>query len=508
MIGKIGRGGRGFKGLVSYLVNGKTKGEKDPNRVAWIAYRNLETDDPKVAYQLMRGAAALSARCKKPVYHFVVSWRADENPSREIMMGVGAATLRDLGLDEHQAMMVAHHDTDHRHLHFVVNRVNAETAKAWHASRDYARLERSLGRQARERGLIFVEGRHNTPDKAAQQRRHPRAAEYQVTQRCGQPLPLDRFSLEEIKARRAALGPVLENAPSWDVLSAQLAMQGLHLYAKGQGLVLADATGYMKLSDVGKGVRLPALESRFGEMFADYDRRRKEAERQHLAKVEDVRRAATVLTPAMTPVPGRPAIPVAVTGDAADSSSRAKPLPQPAPHAVPTPEPALAPKKPQPAERRQRPTIKLPPVAPRERGLAGGNVPTGAAARPVPVSSTSGDGGDTTGPSFHRTVAPAASAGESVRSEEQRSLAFQSLADAQQKLDIVRHFAALGIASQRDVTAAQEELIRARDTLREHQTFQEFVAEGVRDALTPKPSAKQSDDLDKEKDRDEPDRGR
>jgi hypothetical protein len=46
----------------------------------------------------MRNTAERSARCERPVYHLVVSWRRDEEPSPELMRQVGDTTLADLKL--------------------------------------------------------------------------------------------------------------------------------------------------------------------------------------------------------------------------------------------------------------------------------------------------------------------------------------------------------------------------------------------------------------------------
>ena len=37
--------------------------------------------------------------------------------------------LRFMGFDEHQAVYIAHKDTEHPHLHIILNRVHPETGK-------------------------------------------------------------------------------------------------------------------------------------------------------------------------------------------------------------------------------------------------------------------------------------------------------------------------------------------------------------------------------------------
>ncbi len=66
MIGKVPRPGRGFRGLVGYLLHGERR-QKVSGRVAWTATRNLLLDDPERAPELMRITARKSVRVAKPV---------------------------------------------------------------------------------------------------------------------------------------------------------------------------------------------------------------------------------------------------------------------------------------------------------------------------------------------------------------------------------------------------------------------------------------------------------
>ena len=61
-----------FKASALYLA-GRTKGQS-PDRVDWMDVRNLETRDPVAAATIMEATAAQNLRCKKPTYHFVLSF--------------------------------------------------------------------------------------------------------------------------------------------------------------------------------------------------------------------------------------------------------------------------------------------------------------------------------------------------------------------------------------------------------------------------------------------------
>jgi hypothetical protein len=269
MIGKVAASGSGFRGVVNYLLLGK-KDVPNPDRVAWTMAHNLLIDDPDRAPALMRATANQSLRCKKPVYHLAIAWHADENPDDDMMREVGAQTLKDLALDEHQALLIAHKDTAHKHLHIIINRVHPETGKAWSNSNDYKRIEISLRKQAEARGLPYVPGRFNDPERFAGKGRGARNGEYQAAVRNGKPAPKAMWSRDDIKGLRAVLSPTFAEATSWDDLSRRVAALGFRLSPKGQGLIIEGADGFMKLSDLGKQVRVKSLEDSYGEPYAAF----------------------------------------------------------------------------------------------------------------------------------------------------------------------------------------------------------------------------------------------
>ena len=263
--------GKGFKGALSYLMRGK-KDKPDPDRVAFFAMRNLIAVHPDAAPREMRATASQALKVEKPLYHFIIAWRPDEAPSDEVMTAVADRTCRELGLDEHQAVYVAHNDTDHRHIHIVVNRVHPSTFKTWHASNDYAHIEQSLAAQSRELGYEPVPGRHSGPEQAREEiRARGRRAtngEYQKNRRQGGTPTRHQLSLERAQEIAPRLVPLFDEAGSWDELGRRLEAEGITLERKGQGLILVTGDGTLKLSQLGRQIRYVDLKRRFGEYAA------------------------------------------------------------------------------------------------------------------------------------------------------------------------------------------------------------------------------------------------
>lgn len=271
MIGKVPRAGRGFRGLVNYLLRGEKGTRDNPSRVAWTDVRNLASDEPELAPRLMRATAAMNRRCQAPAYHFVISWRHDERPTDDIMRQVADATCADIGLEDFQRLYVAHADTRHHHLHVVVNRVHPETALAWNRRQDWVRIEQSLADQTRSMGMEHVPGRHNDPEAfGARGRRRDGEGKYRLRQRQREDELLRPWSEEKIAVEREGLAKMFEAAQTWENIDQELAKRDLLLVRKGQGLVIAGADGSMKVSALGKGFGAKRLEEGFGESRAAY----------------------------------------------------------------------------------------------------------------------------------------------------------------------------------------------------------------------------------------------
>jgi hypothetical protein len=245
LIGKTGSGA-GFGGLTRYLLTGK-KDEANPERVLWTSTRELALDEPRHAAAVMRATAA-QGQTEKPVQHLSISLPPGEHLSREQWEGVVDITLRDLGLSGHQALVVAHRDKAHEHIHIMVNRVHPETQLAWDRWQDRPRLMASLRPQEIALGLQptpHVKDPDRVPDPLVQ--RFERTGE----------LPLLDYA-------RAAGRSVFLEARSWNELHENLAERGLYLERKGQGLVVTDDHAHVKASSVDRAASLRALEGRFG----------------------------------------------------------------------------------------------------------------------------------------------------------------------------------------------------------------------------------------------------
>lgn len=168
MVPRVAQGkgvGKSFMGTAAYLLHDKRTeqqieqavpvADQSSDRVAWTETRNLAVHEPDLAARVMAATAKDADRLKrahheaeqaklpedertpykssKPgfnsVFHYSLAWHPDEAPTltREEQTKAAYASLRALGADHLQAMIIAHDDEPQPHVHVLVNRVNPET---------------------------------------------------------------------------------------------------------------------------------------------------------------------------------------------------------------------------------------------------------------------------------------------------------------------------------------------------------------------------------------------
>ncbi len=213
------------------------------------------------------------------MFHYSISWPEYEQLPQDDMLKIADRTLEDLGLQEHQAIIVAHNDTAHPHIHVMVNRVHPETGVAWEKWKYKTRLETSLKVQEKELGLTEVPGRLSDPERARSDVRRPQKGEQRLAERLDV-ATLDHWSREDVAELRDRLALSFEAAESWSDLDRRVQEEGVTLYAKGPGIILTNGERYAKLSEMGKSVRKVALEERFGQSFSSYAEERQAARQQ------------------------------------------------------------------------------------------------------------------------------------------------------------------------------------------------------------------------------------
>jgi hypothetical protein len=162
--------GASFKGAGLYYLHDKKAATSE--RVAFTHTENLPTDQAELAlrymaYTAMRqaelkalaGVAMTGRKLTKTVYAYSLSWAPDEAPTREEMIEAARETLKTLGLDSHETLMVSHNDEPHPHIHVIVNRVHPENGLAAKLACDHLALSRWAEDYERRQGQIRCDER-------------------------------------------------------------------------------------------------------------------------------------------------------------------------------------------------------------------------------------------------------------------------------------------------------------------------------------------------------------
>ena len=197
MVPNVSKPGGNFKGALNYYLHDKREDAATPHpttsqRVAWTETRNLATDDMHTALRVMvataKQADELKARAGLPntgrkstkvVQTYSLSWHPDEAATltRDEMVRAVDASLKVLGAENRQAVIVCHTDQDHPHVHVTLNRVDPENGSMLKTDNNFYKLSDWANQYERERGRILTprreekrEQREQNADKAERRR--------------------------------------------------------------------------------------------------------------------------------------------------------------------------------------------------------------------------------------------------------------------------------------------------------------------------------------------------
>ena len=188
MVVKMSSPGRSFGGVADYCLHdprmpGEAHHPESAERVEWTETRNLATSEGERAGRIMAataeaspelkrlaGVAATGRKLEKPVCHYSLSWAKDEKPERQEMRRAAQESLKALGMERRQALIVSHRDGQ-PHVHVIANRVDPESGKAAGLSRSKLKLSKWAEGYEREQGKIRCPARERNNARRGQGKR-------------------------------------------------------------------------------------------------------------------------------------------------------------------------------------------------------------------------------------------------------------------------------------------------------------------------------------------------
>ncbi|HZL09719.1 MAG TPA: relaxase/mobilization nuclease domain-containing protein [Prolixibacteraceae bacterium] len=117
MIAKIVQG-RGFRGAVNYIL------EKDHARLIYAEGVRLKDKESIIHSFIVQHK--LNPNISKPVAHISLNFSVQDKSrlTDRFMVDVAQEYIKKMGYQDTQYIIARHHDTDHPHIHIVINRIN------------------------------------------------------------------------------------------------------------------------------------------------------------------------------------------------------------------------------------------------------------------------------------------------------------------------------------------------------------------------------------------------
>jgi hypothetical protein len=251
-----------FKSLVNYCL-GVTGHAKDS--VLHVGTKNLNSP-PEKAYLEMEGLSYENVRCKNPVLHFILSWRDYESPTNEQVDEAVNIALKELDLQDCQALWALQSDTDNLHVHVAVNRISPDTFRAVRAAGGWTKkaLERAARKIEISQGWEIEQTGRYEVNSSGQILEKKEVSIPEVSQKARDIEVHTGLESLERKAKRE-LATILETAANWDELHEKLASKGFEFERKWNGAVLKYGDKAVKLSNVSRNSSFSKLEQRLGK---------------------------------------------------------------------------------------------------------------------------------------------------------------------------------------------------------------------------------------------------
>lgn len=202
MMAKIVQG-RGFKGVVNYVL------DKNKAEVLAADGLRLSTRDSVVNSFIIQGSLNPIA---KPVAHISLDFSAEdkEKLTGRKMVEIAKEYMEKMGYGNTQFLIARHHDTDHPHLHLILNRVDAD-GKRISDQNERIRSTQVCKELTIKHGLYLAKGKENVKRHHL---REPDKAKYEIYD---------------------VLKSALPKVNSWHELTAILAKEGIKIEFKAKG---------------------------------------------------------------------------------------------------------------------------------------------------------------------------------------------------------------------------------------------------------------------------------
>jgi len=233
-----------------------TSNSHEGEKVGSVFVSNCLSQDPADAVLEITATQAQNTRSKTSKHmHIVASFPPGETLSDAQLQKVETELVQSLGLLDHQRVTAVHLDTDHQHMHILINTVHPKNFRNITPYQSKQRLMDTCIKLEQEHSLQ----RTNHGEKA-----NSRSPGGDIEAHSGQ-LSLAGWISKE---GGSELITTLEKAPTWQDLHKSLAEYGLEIRPRGAGLVVGvkgDSRLHVKASSLSRSLSANALGLRLGD---------------------------------------------------------------------------------------------------------------------------------------------------------------------------------------------------------------------------------------------------
>ena len=232
--------------LAGYITNAQDNSER-LGAVSITHCHSATLNDALVEIQAVQGRNTRSTDDK--TYHLIVSFRAEEQPSKDVLRAIEQQVCDSLGFGDHQRVSAVHGDTDNLHVHIAINKIHPTRYTIHTPFNAYWTLARLCERLEVEHGL--------QPDNHQAQKLGPENKAADMERHSGIQSLIGWVQAE-------CLDRII-TASSWAVLHETLREHGLELKERGNGFVIGDGSGVQaKASSIDRSLSRARLEERLG----------------------------------------------------------------------------------------------------------------------------------------------------------------------------------------------------------------------------------------------------
>lgn len=136
------------RGLADYILEpGKANGVE---KCIYSGAEGFLTSTPEGHKAEMIALAEEAVKSKDPVDHWVLSYHFDEHPTQDQAREAVEMFIKHCGLENHQYIWGLHDDTENKHIHIAVNRVNPDTLRV-------TKINKGFDKEAGQQAIALIE---------------------------------------------------------------------------------------------------------------------------------------------------------------------------------------------------------------------------------------------------------------------------------------------------------------------------------------------------------------